>query len=82
MVDRIGLEAQLAMTGGVAKNSGVVEQIRSQLGMDANIPDEPQIVGPLGAALIAAAVAENSTIDRAVANGSGLERHLQASEHA
>jgi len=57
MVDRIGLEAQLTMTGGVAKNSGVVEQIRSKLGMDPNVPDEPQIVGALGAALIAAAVA-------------------------
>jgi len=57
MVDRIGPEAQLTMTGGVAKNSGVVEQIRSQLGMDPNVPDEPQIVGALGAALIAAAVA-------------------------
>jgi predicted CoA-substrate-specific enzyme activase len=57
MVDRIGLEAQLTMTGGVAKNSGVVEQIRSKLGMDPNVPEEPQIVGALGAALIAAAVA-------------------------
>lgn len=57
MLDRIGLEGQLTMTGGVAKNAAVVEHIRSQMGMDPNVPDEPQIVGALGAALIAAAMA-------------------------
>ena len=57
MVDRIGLEGQLTMTGGVAKNAAVVEHIRSQVGIEPNVPEEPQIVGALGAALIAAATA-------------------------
>ena len=57
MLDRIGLEGQLTMTGGVAKNAAVVEHIRSQVGMDPNVPEEPQIVGALGASLIAAAMA-------------------------
>jgi (R)-2-hydroxyacyl-CoA dehydratese activating ATPase len=45
------------MPGGVAKNAAVVEHIRSQVGMDPNVPEEPQIVGALGAALIGAAMA-------------------------
>ncbi len=81
MVEGIGLEAQLTMTGGVAKNLGVVEHIRTRLGMDPNIPDEPQIVGALGAALIAAATAENLIPDKPVAGHPDLEPNSPASDH-
>ena len=57
MMDRVGLEPELTMTGGVAKNQGVVEHIRSRNGIELNVPQEPQIVGALGAALIAVALA-------------------------
>jgi activator of 2-hydroxyglutaryl-CoA dehydratase len=39
------------MTGGVAKNKGVVEALRVVLKMGINVPPEPQIIGALGAAL-------------------------------
>jgi activator of 2-hydroxyglutaryl-CoA dehydratase len=40
------------MTGGVAKNIGVVRCLEERLGERIIIPDEPQIVGALGSALI------------------------------
>lgn len=54
MVQMVGVHGQVTMTGGVAKNSGVVALIEAKLGCPVNIPPEPQIVGALGAALIAA----------------------------
>ncbi len=53
MMDRIRPEPELTMTGGVAKNTGIVDKIRNKSGKDINVPEEPQIVGALGAALIA-----------------------------
>jgi len=53
---RIGLEEAVAMTGGVAKNRGVREALEGKLGVtlvSLNGAD-PQLVGALGAALIAA----------------------------
>jgi (R)-2-hydroxyacyl-CoA dehydratese activating ATPase len=44
----------ISMSGGVARNLGVVKAIAQSLGIDQlNIPDEPDLVGALGAALIA-----------------------------
>ncbi len=42
------------MSGGVARNIGVVRALESTLRISLIIPDEPQLVGALGAALIAA----------------------------
>jgi predicted CoA-substrate-specific enzyme activase len=53
MVDQVGCEAQVAMTGGVAKNIGVVHALEEQLDVKILIPEDPQIAGALGAALIA-----------------------------
>jgi len=53
MVHRVGLAREVAMTGGVAKNRGVVRLIAERLGVEVHVPPEPQIVGALGAALIA-----------------------------
>lgn len=53
MVRRIGIEKDVAFIGGVAKNIGVVAKIKKGLGMDVLIPEHPQIVGALGAALMA-----------------------------
>jgi predicted CoA-substrate-specific enzyme activase len=53
MMDRIDPEPEVTMTGGVAKNSGIVSKIRQKVGTDINVPEEPQIIGALGAALIA-----------------------------
>ncbi len=53
LASRVGMTAEVMMTGGVAKNSGVVRGIERAVGLPVTIPEEPQIVGALGAALIA-----------------------------
>lgn len=56
MMDRMHPEPELTLTGGVAKNVGVLDTIRRRTDLPINVPDEPQIVGALGAALIARSV--------------------------
>lgn len=53
MVHRIGLEEAVMITGGVAKNAAVVEALNEKLKTDIIVPEEPQIAGALGAALLA-----------------------------
>ncbi len=53
LANRLGLANGVMMTGGVAKNQGVVRALSEQLGAKIAVPPEPQIVGALGAALIA-----------------------------
>jgi len=48
------LEKEFMMTGGVARNIGVVRAIGEKLGAEVIVPEEPDICGALGAALIAA----------------------------
>ena len=53
MVKRIGIKPTVMMTGGVAKNSGVIAAFRKELNIDVVVPTnmDPQLVGALGAAL-------------------------------
>jgi predicted CoA-substrate-specific enzyme activase len=53
LAQRVGIAPQVTMTGGVAKNRGVVAALEELIGHAFNIPDEPQIAGALGAALYA-----------------------------
>lgn len=53
LLDQMGREPGIFMSGGVAKNRGVVEAFERKLGGKLHVPSEPQIVGALGAALIA-----------------------------
>lgn len=53
LINRVGKKEGYMMTGGVAKNIGVVKCLEERLGNKIFIPKEPQIVGALGAALIA-----------------------------
>ncbi len=54
MASRISLRERFVMTGGVAKNIGVVKALEKRFRTSFFIPDEPQLVGALGAAMIAA----------------------------
>ncbi|MCF8035111.1 MAG: acyl-CoA dehydratase activase [Desulfarculaceae bacterium] len=54
MTGTTGVREQVIMSGGVAKNAGVVKLMAERLGVEISVPDEPQIVGALGAALLAA----------------------------
>jgi predicted CoA-substrate-specific enzyme activase len=53
LIERIGLEMDLALIGGGAKNSGLVKTIEEKIGNKALIYKEPQIIAALGAALMA-----------------------------
>ena len=66
MVKRIGIKPTVMMTGGVAKNSGVIAAFRKELNIDVVVPTnmDPQLVGALGAALIAQEMAKNGGTGR------------------
>ena len=49
----VGVAPEFMITGGIGKNVGIVRKIEERVGLKAIIPEEPQIVGALGAALIA-----------------------------
>ncbi|NVM27759.1 MAG: CoA activase [Candidatus Helarchaeota archaeon] len=54
LVNRIGLKEDVTITGGVAKNIGVVKSIEKKLNLKVKkVPIDPQLVGALGAALFA-----------------------------
>ena len=54
MVYRLGINQDIALVGGVAKDVGFVASLKRRLGMDILIPEEPLFAGAVGAALIAA----------------------------
>ncbi|MBM3132778.1 MAG: 2-hydroxyglutaryl-CoA dehydratase [Chloroflexi bacterium] len=51
----VGYREKVVFTGGVAKNVGMKHFLEKELGMQILVPEEPQIMGALGAALIAQA---------------------------
>jgi predicted CoA-substrate-specific enzyme activase len=59
MVRAVGAHGEVTMTGGVAKNRGVVAFMEEKLGKPMHVYHEPQIVGALGAALHALKMRES-----------------------
>jgi predicted CoA-substrate-specific enzyme activase len=55
MAGRIGLTAPVMMTGGVAKNKGVVNALENKTGHAIEVSEKAQVTGAIGAALIASA---------------------------
>lgn len=53
LLNKVGVEKEVVMTGGVARDVGMVAAIARQLGFDPRVPQNPQGVGALGAALLA-----------------------------
>jgi predicted CoA-substrate-specific enzyme activase len=53
LAHRVGIESPVTVTGGVPKNIGFLRALEKQLNLKVNLPEEPQIVGALGAALMA-----------------------------
>ena len=53
MVRRVRGGGPFAMTGGVAKNEGVVRELSRQLGETVHVPQNPDLAGAIGAALFA-----------------------------
>ena len=61
MVKAVGVYGTVTMTGGVAKNRGVVALMQEKLGQSVNLYTEPQVVGALGAALLGVRNAQNAS---------------------
>ncbi|AZR73062.1 2-hydroxyglutaryl-CoA dehydratase [Anoxybacter fermentans] len=53
LAKKVKISFPVAMTGGVAKNLGVVKALEKKFGFPLKIPKTPQLVGALGAALLA-----------------------------
>jgi predicted CoA-substrate-specific enzyme activase len=53
LLKRVGVEEDFVISGGIAKNVGVVRRLEQSLGVHAKKCYEPQIVGALGAAVFA-----------------------------
>jgi (R)-2-hydroxyacyl-CoA dehydratese activating ATPase len=58
---RVGITKDIAVTGGVALNEGLVNIMEQELGFKVLRPKSPQIVAALGAAIIAKETAEKGT---------------------
>lgn len=58
----IGIEGDVVMTGGVAKNSGMFEALGEALGLPMLSVERPQLCGAIGAALIAEETLGNGAV--------------------
>jgi len=57
LLERIGVEKEFAITGGIAKNPGVVKRLEEELGIEGlRAETDTQIAGAVGAALFARAL--------------------------
>ena len=54
LLKRVGIQEDLTVTGGCAKNLGLIRMLREKVGVEVvPLPEDPQIVGALGAAALA-----------------------------
>jgi activator of 2-hydroxyglutaryl-CoA dehydratase len=53
MVQKVGVPSELLICGGVARNVGIVRAIETRLGRPVLLPEQPQYVRALGAAVFA-----------------------------
>jgi predicted CoA-substrate-specific enzyme activase len=52
LIRSVGIDQQVVFVGGLARNVGLVDSIRRNLGVDLLVPENPEYVGALGAALM------------------------------
>jgi benzoyl-CoA reductase subunit D len=50
---RVGIEAEIALVGGLARSAGFVHALERELGVEILVPQEAEFIGALGAALMA-----------------------------
>jgi len=53
LLKRISIEKEFSITGGIAKNRGMVAELGEKVGLEPLLCEDPQIIGALGAALFA-----------------------------
>jgi activator of 2-hydroxyglutaryl-CoA dehydratase len=52
-LQRVGIKREVAVTGGVAANRGLVSILTKEIGHGVLTPPTPELAGAIGAALIA-----------------------------
>jgi len=62
LLKRVSIQKEFSITGGIAKNSGMVAKLREKVGLEPLLCEDPQIVGALGAALFARERCEGAEI--------------------
>ncbi len=60
MVNRLRVEGEIVLTGGGAKNKGLLRALSEQLGREILVPEDPLITGALGAALLGKELVEKA----------------------
>lgn len=75
LVNKLKIEPEVAITGGGAKNIGLVKALGEKFGFPIAVPPEPLITGALGAALIGKEVYQKYSAEGQVPtrSGHGLE---------
>ena len=63
MVSRLKIEKEVAVTGGGAKNIGLVRALEAKLGYSVIIPPEPLLTGAIGAALLGKNIVQSAAKD-------------------
>lgn len=53
LLNQVKIKENLVITGGGAKNIGLIKALENRLGQTVRVPDDPEAVGALGAALMA-----------------------------
>ena len=53
LTTRLGLTQDCVVTGGGAKDIGLVKTLETELGVKVRVPEEPRISAAIGAALLA-----------------------------
>jgi len=53
LLKRLGVEREVAVVGGVARNKGLIDIMEKELGFKVLVPENPEIVAALGAAILA-----------------------------
>ena len=72
----VGLEKDVVMVGGMAKNAGFLDSLKKSIDMNVVVPDDPDYMGALGAAEAALAgvmtdEAKASVLEKTVPKGKG-----------
>ena len=77
MATRLKIEPDVVFTGGVAKNIGVVNALKKNLGLEVLVPEEPLLTGALGAAILGKELTR-----KALAEGEPIQKKERRLEEA
>ncbi|MBU1150298.1 MAG: 2-hydroxyglutaryl-CoA dehydratase [Proteobacteria bacterium] len=77
MAEKMKIEKDVAMTGGVAKNVGMVKALEDQLGFPVLIAREPLLTGAIGAAILG-----KELVIKALEKGEAIEKGARLLEAA